>query len=156
MVNSTHDQVGVHTSVLHVAAIERNNGTTLKCIATNDGFTSTDQSDVASIFVYGPPDSPCNATAAVLAPLSLNISWTAPYSIAPEVKVSYTVMAMNLNTSEQVSSGTLSHLFYRFEENVLSCDYYTFEVIAVNDAGSSLPCEVDEPVQLPNCEQLTV
>ena len=124
------------TSVLGVAVTEQNNGREFVCLGLNSQLQTKARSNSAGLITYDVPKPPQNVSATILGSSKLKISWIAPQSL-PEVNLTYTVNVTNVNTTEHFSNKELTETFYIFETEESSCDYYTFTVIAMNDAGES-------------------
>ncbi len=134
------------SSMLIINATERNNGTICTCTAilkTNEisRFTSCE----AVVILYGPPSSPTNITASENGVGSIRISWL---SLAIEnVSVWFTLNATNLDdtSSESIIISGISQQHYIFTPTGggnTSCDIYTFQITALNDAGAGDPREI--------------
>ena len=149
-------------SVLTVNGTEGNNGTTVVCIAvlltgTEDMECSSEE--VLMIFYgmnmlaanklwilppAGPPSSPADLAATEKGVGSVNISWS--LVTIEGVAVTFTVTVMNLNDSSstgpmEVSGIQDQHYIFTLEDST-SCDLYSFQVTAVNGAGTGTPSEI--------------
>lgn len=85
----------------------------------------------------GSPSAPTGLVATENGLGSLNITWS-----LDGVAVLFTLTATNPNASPIVVSGIPDQYYIFTVENVTSCDIYSFQVIAVNDAGSSDTSEI--------------
>ena len=85
----------------------------------------------------GPPSTPADLAATENGVGSLNISWS--LVTIEGVAVTFTVTIMNLNDSStgpmEVSGIQDQHYIFTLEDSA-SCDVYSFQVTAVNDAGT--------------------
>ena len=91
----------------------------------------------------GPPSIPADLAATKNGVGSLNISWS--LVTIEGVAVNFTVTVMNLNDSStgpmEVSGIQDQHYIFTIEDST-SCDVYSFQVTAVNDAGTGTPSEI--------------
>ena len=91
----------------------------------------------------GPPSTPADLAATENGVGSLNISWS--LVTIEGVAVTFTVTVMNLNDSStgpmEVSGIQDQHYIFTLEDST-SCDVYSFQVTAVNGAGTGTPSEI--------------
>ena len=91
----------------------------------------------------GPPSTPADLAATENGVGSLNISWS--LVTIEGVAVNFTVTVMNLNDSStgpmEVSGIQDQHYIFTLEDST-SCDVYSFQVTAVNGAGTGTPSEI--------------
>ena len=147
-------------SVLTVNGTENNNGTNIRCQAVllTDYLMRCASEDVQVIFygmiyhtliiisyVYtiGPPTLQPSLAATGNGVGSLNISWS--LVTIEGVEVTFTVTVTNLNDSStgpmEVSGIQDQHYIFTLEDST-SCDVYSFQVIAMNGAGTGTPIEI--------------
>ena len=90
----------------------------------------------------GPPSAPADLAATENGVGSLNISWS--LVTIEGVAVNFTVTVTNLNDSStgpmEVSGIQDKHYIFTLEDSTL-CDVYSFQVTAVNGAGTGTPSE---------------
>ncbi len=133
------------SSMLIINATERNNGTIYTCTATTEGSSLRFTSGEVEVILYGPPSSPTNLTARENGVGSIRISWLS-FPIE-NVSVWFTLNATNLDdtSSESIIISGISQQHYIFTPTGggnTSCDVYTFQITALNDAGTSDPSEI--------------
>ena len=91
----------------------------------------------------GPPSTPADLAATENGVGSLNISWS--LVTIEGVAVNFTVTVMNLNDSStgpmEVSGIQDQHYIFTLEDST-SCDVYSFQVTAVNGAGTGTPSQI--------------
>ena len=91
----------------------------------------------------GPPSTPADLAATENGVGSLNISWS--FVTIEGVAVIFTVTVTNLNDSStgpmEVSGIQDQHYIFSLEDST-SCDVYSFQVTAVNGAGTGTPSEI--------------
>ena len=91
----------------------------------------------------GPPSTPADLEATENGVGSLNISWS--LVTIEGVAVTFTVTVTNLNDSStgpmEVSGIQDQHYIFTLEDST-SCDVYSFQVTAVNGAGTGTPSEI--------------
>ncbi len=134
------------SSMLIINATERNNETICTCIAIlKMDEESRCISGEAVVILYGPPSSPTNLAARENGVGSIRISWL---SLPIEnVSVWFTLNATNLDdtSSESIIISGISQQHYIFTPTGggnTSCDIYTFQITALNDAGAGDPREI--------------
>ena len=153
-----------NTSLI-INGTEENNQTTAQCIAVNlnDEFVRCGGSLTTVTLYYGnkfmrynyynnlkviiiiagSPSSPADVVATENGVESLNISWS--LVTIEGVAVNFTVTVMNLNDSStgsmEVSGIQDQHYIFTLEDST-SCDVYSFQVTAVNGAGTGTPSEI--------------
>ena len=87
----------------------------------------------------GPPSTPADLAATENGVGSLNISWS--LVTIEGVAVNFTVTVTNLNGPMEVSGIQDQHYIFTLEDGT-SCDVYSFQVTAVNGAGTGTPSEI--------------
>ena len=101
----------------------------------------------------GPPSTPADLAATENGVGSLNISWS--LVTIEGVAVNFTMNVTNLNDSStgpmEVSGIQDQHYILTLEDST-SCDVYSFQVTAVNGAGTGAPNEIitKSPPSLPD------
>ena len=102
------------------------------------------------------PSAPGNLSLAVLAPLQLQLSWTAPFS-HPGVNITYTINITALDQDNETEVGTVqsetvhNSTAYILRMDVPNCNWYQFIVTAANQAGASDPSDPITGI-LPMCK----
>ncbi len=124
-----------HSSLV-VQATKQNNMTGVQCLAIQNILNNFDSSDWATLTVFGVPDTPTELMADLSVPLSINISWTAPFSL-PEVLLAYRISITSVNTGEGVIIDMQEETSYKFVPVSSACDFYEISVTALNAAGIS-------------------
>ena len=93
--------------------------------------------------IAGPPSAPADLAVTENGVGSLNISWS--LVTIEGVAVTFTVTVTNLNDSStgpmEVSGIEDQHYIFTLEDST-SCDVYSFQVTAVNGAGTGTPSEI--------------
>ena len=88
----------------------------------------------------GPPSAPADLAATENGVGSLNISWS--LVTIEGVAVNFTVTVTNLSTGPMEVSGIQDQHYIFTLEDSTSCDVYSFQVAAVNGAGTGTPSEI--------------
>ena len=88
----------------------------------------------------GPPSTPADLAATENGVRSLNISWS--LVTIEGVAVNFTVTVTNLSTGAMEVSGIQDQHYIFTLEDSTSCDVYSFQVTAVNGAGTGTPSEI--------------
>ncbi len=93
----------------------------------------------------GVPSSPTNITLSVTAVNSLRVEWSSSI-IKGGVDPQFILTVTNLNSSSSqplvIPNITTQHYNFTMEGDPSSCDVYTFQITALDDAGASDPSEI--------------
>lgn len=92
-----------------------------------------------SFITIGPPSAPVNITVSENGAGSLNISWS--LVTIEGVAVEFTVNATNLKYSTEIIIKTAQYYHVITSADKTSCDVYSIQVGARNNAGSSSPSD---------------
>ena len=147
---------------LTISGTVENNNTTVQCRAVNvSDILQRSDGDVVTMTFYGktinnwsseyyplqmhagPPSTPADLAATENGVGSLNISWS--LVTIEGVAVNFTVTVTNLNdssTGPMEVSGIQDQYYIFTLEDSTSCDVYSFQVTAVNGAGTGTPSEI--------------
>ncbi|CAI8008067.1 hypothetical protein GBAR_LOCUS5592 [Geodia barretti] len=126
---------------LTVLASKENNGTRIVCVAftVSDGIIKT---PATHLYAYGHPSAPGNVSLIPIPPGQLSLTWSKPYS-PPTVSISYMVTITELDPITKTIVGQSfmvmveNSIMYTFTPAVQSCNEYSFQIQAENEAGTS-------------------
>ena len=90
----------------------------------------------------GPPPAPADLAATENGVESLNISWSLMTMEGEAVNFTVTVTNLNDSSTMEVSGIQYHHYIFNKSRDSTSCDVYSFQVTAVNGAGSGTPSEI--------------
>ncbi len=101
---------------------------------------------VMHVFMLLPdvPSSPANITLIENGVSSIRMEWSSPITEGVNLKFILTVTYLNSSSSQPlvIPNITTQHYNFTMGGDPSSCDVYTFQITALNDAGASDPSEI--------------
>ncbi len=94
------------------------------------------------MLIPGVPSSPTNIILSVTAVNSLRVEWSSPIIEGVNQQFILTVTNSSISQPLVIPNITTQHYNFTMEGDPSSCDVYTFQITALNDAGASDPSEI--------------